>query len=121
MSDLWTDSSLAVPTSQDEETVYDMEKHKRLVYTLATCHSLRVIDFELLGDPLDVKMFQFTGWSYDEGGSHFSEPSNPNSEAITPAIARPPASDPRINDFQQDSASVSALRQFRPLLHLRRC
>lgn len=107
---MWTDSSLAAPSSLDEETVYDMEKHKRLVYTLATCHSLRVVDFELLGDPLDVKMFQFTGWSYDEGGSQFSEPSNPNSEAITPAIARPPASDSRITGLQQNSASVSASR-----------
>ncbi|CAI5756413.1 unnamed protein product [Candida verbasci] len=33
---------------------------------MATCHSLRNIDNELLGDPLDVKMFEFTKWDYKE-------------------------------------------------------
>lgn len=33
---------------------------------LTTCHSLRTIDDELVGDPLDVKMFEYTGWEFDE-------------------------------------------------------
>ena len=34
---------------------------------MATCHSLRSVDGELVGDPLDLKMFEFTGWSFEEG------------------------------------------------------
>lgn len=35
--------------------------------TMTTCHSLRLVDDELVGDPLDQKMFEFTGWLYSEG------------------------------------------------------
>ncbi|KAG5417665.1 hypothetical protein I9W82_005301 [Candida metapsilosis] len=37
-----------------------------LLQCMASCHSLRHIDDELMGDPLDVKMFGFTGWDYRE-------------------------------------------------------
>ena len=33
-----------------------------LLYGMATCHSLTLINGQLLGDPLDVKMFNSTGW-----------------------------------------------------------
>lgn len=39
-----------------------------ILHVMATCHSLRLIDNELLGDPLDDKMFKFTRWAYEEGG-----------------------------------------------------
>ncbi|KAE8215245.1 hypothetical protein CF327_g1466 [Tilletia walkeri] len=38
-----------------------------LLYALATCHSLKIVDGEVIGDPLDIKMFEFTGWTLDEG------------------------------------------------------
>lgn len=58
---------------------------------MATCHSLRVVDGELLGDPLDVKMFQFTGWSYEEGGSHaLGGQLSPTFDTIAPSVAKPP-------------------------------
>jgi cation-transporting ATPase 13A3/4/5 len=34
---------------------------------LATCHSLKIVDEEIIGDPLDVRMFEFTKWTLDEG------------------------------------------------------
>jgi len=34
---------------------------------MATCHSLRLVDDELIGDPLDLKMFEFTNWIFEEG------------------------------------------------------
>ncbi|BDD61946.1 hypothetical protein MAP00_006957 [Monascus purpureus] len=68
---------------------YDYEKHKNIVYTMATCHSLKVVDNELLGDPLDVKMFQFTGWSYQEGESRTLE-QNIKYDTIVPSVAKPP-------------------------------
>ncbi|EGW33290.1 uncharacterized protein SPAPADRAFT_55183 [Spathaspora passalidarum NRRL Y-27907] len=42
---------------------------KYLLGCMTSCHSLRHIDNELLGDPLDVKMFEFTNWEYN-GESH---------------------------------------------------
>ena len=33
-----------------------------LLYGMATCHSLTLINGQLLGDPLDIKMFNSTGW-----------------------------------------------------------
>ncbi|KAJ2779084.1 hypothetical protein H4R18_004212 [Coemansia javaensis] len=34
---------------------------------LATCHSLHVVDGALIGDPLETKMLEFTGWRIEEG------------------------------------------------------
>ena len=36
--------------------------HCPFLYALATTHSLATIDGELSGDPIDLKMFQGTGW-----------------------------------------------------------
>src|SRR5690554_8027376 len=38
----------------------DRPLFKSLFHTMTTCHSLRLVDGELLGDPLDLKMFEFT-------------------------------------------------------------
>ena len=37
------------------------------LYALATCHALKVVDGQPIGDPLDAKMFSFTGWTIQEG------------------------------------------------------
>jgi cation-transporting ATPase 13A3/4/5 len=40
---------------------------------MATCHSLTIINDELSGDPLDLKMFEATGWALEEPASDSSE------------------------------------------------
>jgi hypothetical protein len=35
---------------------------------MTTCHSLKLVSEEIIGDPLDAKMFEFTGWTFEEGG-----------------------------------------------------
>ncbi|KND00499.1 HAD ATPase, P-type, family IC [Spizellomyces punctatus DAOM BR117] len=40
-----------------------------IVCAMSTCHSIKVVNGELIGDPMDVKMFEFTGWHIEEGGS----------------------------------------------------
>ena len=94
-----TSEGFLTPASS-RDSAYDIEKQKKIIYTMATCHSLRVVDDELLGDPLDVKMFQFTDWTFEEGGNHVSDQTSPKYDTITPSVAKPPASD------QQD-ANVS--------------
>lgn len=38
-----------------------------LLHALATCHALKLVNGELLGDPLDLRMFEFTKWDLEEG------------------------------------------------------
>ncbi|EHA22475.1 hypothetical protein ASPNIDRAFT_214148, partial [Aspergillus niger ATCC 1015] len=96
-------------------------RYNNTLYTMATCHSLRVVDGELLGDPLDVKMFQFTGWSFEEGGSHTEEA---DSETILPSIARPPLSENHPSAYQRHKIEapleLGILRTFEFVSHLRR-
>lgn len=49
-----------------QSTQYDVQSGHFLLGCMASCHSLRLIDNELLGDPLDMKMFEFTKWQYTE-------------------------------------------------------
>lgn len=81
---------------------------------MATCHSLRVVDGELLGDPLDVKMFQFTGWSYEEGGGHAPEQTSPKFDTISPSVARPP--DTHVGETRNGGLNVRRLA-----LHSKSC
>ncbi|CEJ54745.1 Putative P-type ATPase [Penicillium brasilianum] len=101
---------------------FDLEKQRKIIYTMATCHSLRVVDGELLGDPLDVKMFQFTGWSYEEGGGHAPEQTSPKFDTIIPSVAKPPVT--HGGDSQPNGPNIpvelGVLRNFEFVSHLRR-
>ncbi|KAK3814383.1 MAG: hypothetical protein J3Q66DRAFT_346355 [Benniella sp.] len=45
-----------------------LEKSTPLLYAMTTCHSVKSVNGELIGDPLDLKMFEFTHWILEEGG-----------------------------------------------------
>jgi len=52
------------------EDVHDLPLAKdkaSFLHALATCHSLKMVDGTIVGDPLDVKMFEFTKWTLEEG------------------------------------------------------
>lgn len=79
-------------------------KSRNFFMSLLTCHSLRSVDGNLLGDPLDFKMFQFTGWSYEENFQkqkfhslyderHEADAFSENSDII-PAVVHPDGSNP---------------------------
>jgi cation-transporting ATPase 13A3/4/5 len=61
------------------------------LFTMATCHSLRMVDGEPVGDPLDLKMFEFTAWSFDEGNMGGANADEEEQGNLQPAVARPPA------------------------------
>ncbi|KAK3076522.1 hypothetical protein LTS18_012784, partial [Coniosporium uncinatum] len=66
-SDILSESLEILPRgSRDRDPTVDYGVHKAILYTMATCHSLRNVEGELVGDPLDVKMFDFTGWEFEE-------------------------------------------------------
>ncbi|WWC88708.1 uncharacterized protein L201_003621 [Kwoniella dendrophila CBS 6074] len=59
-----------------------------LLYALATCHALKLIDGEVIGDPLDIKMFEYTGWTLDEGQSR-PTPANKSASTSAPTTSAP--------------------------------
>ncbi|KXX81745.1 Vacuolar cation-transporting ATPase YPK9 [Madurella mycetomatis] len=68
----------------------DVSTRKAALYTMATCHSLRTVDGEPVGDPLDLKMFEFTGWSFEEGNLGGGNIDDEEQGNLHPSIARPP-------------------------------
>ncbi|KAI0398241.1 hypothetical protein F5Y17DRAFT_411584 [Xylariaceae sp. FL0594] len=67
---------------------YDI--NRAALFTMATCHSLRSIDGELVGDPLDLKMFEFTDWQFEEGAQGGGEQDDDEHGGLSPSVARPP-------------------------------
>ena len=98
------DASAVLPGAAFErDPTVDYEVHKAALYTMATCHSLRAVETELVGDPLDLKMFEFTGWSFEEGSqSPFSDSIEEDSAQKCPT-SRPP----RGMEFAMDESSES--------------
>ncbi|PLB51778.1 hypothetical protein P170DRAFT_443914 [Aspergillus steynii IBT 23096] len=121
---LLTDLLSDLPSLPSSVEVENLDKRTKIAYIMATCHSLRTIDDELLGDPLDVKMFQFTGWSYQEGGGHVSEQPGSNVEPVIQSIAKPPISATQSRDVRGTHAStpieLGVLRNFEFVSELRR-
>ncbi|WVQ83070.1 hypothetical protein IAT38_005208 [Cryptococcus sp. DSM 104549] len=68
-----------------------------LLYALATCHALKLIDGETIGDPLDIKMFEYTGWTLDEGQSRpvtaKGGAGQARPQALVQTVVRPPGTD----------------------------
>ncbi|XP_047526862.1 polyamine-transporting ATPase 13A3-like isoform X1 [Vanessa atalanta] len=64
--------------------IVDLPNKSPLVQALASCHSLTSIQGQLKGDPLDLKMFEFTQWVLEEPG-----PENTRYDNLTPAIVKP--------------------------------
>lgn len=75
----------------ERDPTVDYQIHKAALYTMTTCHSLRLVDGELVGDPLDIKMFEFTGWSFEESGRKMSAIDFEELDDMPTSIARPPA------------------------------
>ena len=88
------------------------------LHALATCHSLKVINGEAMGDPLDVKMFQFTNWILEEGkvGAGPPKKPTPSSErpvALVQMVVRPPGSGEfRLEDALRSGTRVCAFAVF---------
>ncbi|CAL9737371.1 vacuolar cation-transporting ATPase Ypk9p [Monosporozyma servazzii] len=106
-------------------------KCKNLLMSILTCHSLRVVDDELIGDPLDYKMFEFTGWSYNEdlptqnlNGSHATsqiESMFPETVDMIPAVVHPSDKDKESKFAENDSRNyLGIVRSFEFLSELRR-
>lgn len=91
-SDILSDSSIMLPgAAYERDPTVNYDFHKSALYTMATCHSLHQVEGELLGDPLDVKMFEFTGWSFEESGHTITGAHHEELTDVPSAVARPSA------------------------------
>uniref|UniRef100_A0A674CL83 ATPase 13A3 n=1 Tax=Salmo trutta TaxID=8032 RepID=A0A674CL83_SALTR len=80
------------------------------VSCMATCHSLTKLEGELSGDPLDLKMFNATGWILEEPTEEETALHNP----IMPTVVRPPKQVlPEVNqEVNLLSYEIGIVRQF---------
>jgi len=67
------------------------------LHALTTCHSLKMIEGDIIGDPLDVKMFEFTKWTLEEGliartGIIKERGRTERPAALVQTVVRPPGS-----------------------------
>ncbi|KAL4249984.1 Cation-transporting ATPase [Abortiporus biennis] len=82
------------------EDVHDLPSARdkaNFLYALTTCHSLKMVSGQIIGDPLDVKMFEFTKWTLEEGhvagtGVVKSKSSGNRPAALVQTVVRPPGS-----------------------------
>ena len=63
----------AMGWSQPVHKVSLLPPRSQLLLGMATCHELNIVDSVMLGDPLDVKMFQSTGWRLELEGEETSQ------------------------------------------------
>lgn len=76
-----------VKDGQFEEVLKETTKldtKSNLLNCLASCHSLTLIDNALVGDPLDIKMFEVTGWTLEEHGDDTSK-----YDMLMPTVVKP--------------------------------
>jgi len=82
------------------------------LHALTTCHSLKSLDNEIIGDPLDMKMFEFTKWTLEEGrlagtGTIKSKGTIIDQAALVQTVVRPPESVRfRLEDALKGNAKV---------------
>lgn len=125
-SELFSDARSLLPgASYERDPTKEYDSNKAILYTMATCHALREVEGELVGDPLDLKMFEFTGWSFEEGQQRSGDAEEDDQNSLTPSTARPPPEltfdlDDDQNQSTNSPIELGVLRQFEFVSQLRR-
>ncbi|SPN98873.1 related to cation translocating ATPases [Cephalotrichum gorgonifer] len=116
-------SQLAKFARIGESDTKSRNPYRDALFTMTTCHSLRSVDGELVGDPLDVKMFGFTEWDFEEGSHGAGDHDEEEHGGISPSIARPPrnSADPSDGDTRGETLlELGILKSFEFVSELRR-
>ncbi|KAH8309906.1 hypothetical protein KR059_003558, partial [Drosophila kikkawai] len=98
--DMWG----VLPKSSTNQFQIPLKNVKRLPYDhflfgMVTCHSITVMNGILMGDPLDLKMFQSTGWTLEDSSNI---PDNEKYGLLYPTILRQPRMAVTANDNDND-------------------
>lgn len=81
------------------------------IYAMASCHSITIINMQMVGDPLDLIMFESTGWVLDEPGLDDTN----KYDMMMPTVVRPEAPDivtSNENVEIEPPLEIGILRQF---------
>ncbi|RZF39245.1 hypothetical protein LSTR_LSTR010339 [Laodelphax striatellus] len=90
-----------------KQPAQQLSKNSHLLAAMATCHSLLLIDGACSGDPIDLKMFESTGWTFED-----PEVNDTNKfDLIFPTIARPPKPANSANQEKVD-VEIAILQRF---------
>ncbi|PNF39587.1 hypothetical protein B7P43_G11044 [Cryptotermes secundus] len=87
-----------------------MDYNEEFLVGMVTCHSLTIIDGKLSGDPLDLKMFESTGWLLEEPEVNDTS----KFDMIFPTVVRPPNSTSVLQgvDGIEPPLEIGIVRQF---------
>ncbi|XP_046673122.1 polyamine-transporting ATPase 13A3-like isoform X2 [Homalodisca vitripennis] len=101
--DMWgvipaENSHFKVPVKQLEHI-----RPGNLLHAMVTCHSLTIIDNKISGDPLDLKMFESTGWILEEPDVS----DDTKFDLISPTVVR----SPKISSGESGQ-EIGIIRQF---------
>lgn len=119
-SDISKDATDLFPGQTNGHVDYTDRVKQHMLFAMATCHALRVIDDEVVGDPLEVKMLEYTGWIFEEGESKAPIGEDEESHNLTPSVARPPPDLESLSTMGNGPTELGVLRSFEFVSHLRR-
>ncbi|KAF2362000.1 P-type ATPase subfamily V [Trinorchestia longiramus] len=80
-----------------------------LLYAMASCHSITIINMMQMGEPLELRMFESTGWELHEPGQDDTS----KYDMMMPTTVRPPPP-PGLTDSDEETTplEIGILRQF---------
>eukprot|EP00092_Neocalanus_flemingeri_P007619 GFUD01008222.1.p1 GENE.GFUD01008222.1~~GFUD01008222.1.p1 ORF type:complete len:1156 (+),score=221.75 GFUD01008222.1:90-3557(+) len=87
--------------------ITELERDSLLLANMTTCHSLIVIDGNINGDPLDIKMFESTKWELEEGGED-----NEKYDKMISTIVKPPQLNSEPFSIDDLPLEIGITRQF---------
>jgi len=106
--DMWG----VIPSEEQsfKEPVMDissLDRESLLLANMTTCHSLIVIDGNINGDPLDIKMFESTQWELEEQGED-----NEKFDKMISTIVKPPQQNNELFSIDDLPLEIGITRQF---------
>uniref|UniRef100_A0A0C9QI04 Cation-transporting ATPase n=1 Tax=Fopius arisanus TaxID=64838 RepID=A0A0C9QI04_9HYME len=84
--DMWGVVPNSNATLQEAEKSIPKLQNHAIFEGMLVCHSLTLINHQLCGDPLDVKMFESTGWSLEEPDAHDTS----KYDLVAPTVVKAP-------------------------------
>jgi len=77
---------------------------EQLLEIMAVCHSLTFVKDKMIGDPLDLKMFESTNWIFEEND-------NQKYDSLVLAVVKPPADQFSVEE-DPSSKAIGIIRRF---------
>lgn len=108
--------------SLEKNNLYSITKllpSEQLLEIMATCHSLTFVKDSMIGDPLDIKMYEATKWIFEENDQHKYDPMV-NAIVRTPGPDTAKFTDDLGSGETQNKREVAIIRRFEFLSKLQR-